>query len=221
MSAHTFSRLAPHLEIVELDRGHTLHQVVGPIKHVHFPTTAVISAFVDTATGACAEVALIGSEGGVGLMAALSGVRGNFRAVVDTSGKAYRLKVAAMRAALKTDTESHRVIMRYLTARTIQIAINAVCNAHHSVEQRLCRALLMRLDRARGDPIHVTQALLAEILGTRRTGVTKVASDLRRAGAIAYCRGRLVVVDRAMLQRRACGCELAIKAQTDGLVAVD
>lgn len=210
----TLGRLLPQLELVRLERGEILHEMCGPIRHAHFPSTALISAFVDTTGGASAEVALIGAEGGLGLMAALSGMRGNFRAVVDTPGEAYRLRLEALRDVLRSDAAAQITFMRYLTARTVQIAINAVCNAHHSLQQRLCRALLMRLDRSGGGAMHMTQALMADILGARRTGITKLASELRRAGAIEYFRGSLSVIDREVLKRHACGCDHMIKDRT-------
>ena len=214
----TLRAVSPHLELIHVERGETLHDVAGPVRYLYFPATALISAFVDTSTGASAEVALIGDEGGLGIMMLLSGVRGNFRAVVDAPGKTYRVKLSAMRSALEMDVFSQCVLMRYLTARTVQIAVNAVCNAHHSVQQRLCRALLMRLEKSRGsETILVTQAMLADILGARRTGVTRVALELRRSRVIDYARGRVTVVDRAALERSACECEVAIRAQTRGL----
>jgi CRP-like cAMP-binding protein len=219
-SAESRRSLWPHLQLVRLERGETLHEMCGAVLHAHFPLDALVSAFVDTVSGASAEVALVGAEGALGVLTALSGVRGNFRAVVDTAGDAYRVKLPSLRAVLALDPGAHRVFMRYLTARTVQIAVNAVCNAHHSVQQRFCRALLMRLDRCTpGAELHVTQALIADALGVRRTGITKVASELRRAGAIQYARGKLIVVNRELLQRYACTCNAAIAAHAAMLAA--
>jgi CRP-like cAMP-binding protein len=217
LSAQTFSGLLPHLDLVRLARGETLHETCGPVRYAYFPTTAVISAFVDTTGGASAEIALIGREGGLGLMNVLSGTRGNFRTVVDTPGEAYRVKLETLRDALRPDAAARNAFLRYLTARTVQIAVTAVCNAHHSVQQRLCRALLMRLDRCGAGPLYMTQGLMAEILGARRTSVTYVANELRQAGAIDYTRGRLSVVDAGLLERYGCGCEHAIRSQTASL----
>jgi CRP-like cAMP-binding protein len=220
-SSEALRSLAPSLELVRLERGETLHEMYGTVLHAHFPLDALISAFVDTTSGASAEVALIGGEGALGVMATLSGVRGNFRAVVDTGGTAYRVKLQPLRRALADDAQAHGTFMRYLTRRTVQIAVNAVCNAHHSVQQRFCRALLTRLDRCpAGGMLHLTQTLIAEVLGARRTGVTKIAGELRREGAIDYARGKLVVVNRELLQRYACTCGDQIAAQS-ALVATD
>lgn len=219
LGGEALERLAPDLEPVRLERGDTLHEMYGAVRQAHFPLTALISGFVDTSSGASAEVALIGSEGGLGLLTALSGVRGNFRAVVDSPGGAYRVRLEALRAVLAAQPDANRACLRYVTARTAQVAVNAVCNAHHSVQQRFCRALLMRLQRRPASTLYVTHTMMAEILGVRRTGITKVAAELRRHGAVDYARGKLMVVDQELLQQHACACERSIEAQTALLVS--
>lgn len=217
VSHDTCLRLAPQLEPVFLKRGETLNEVIGRVNYVHFPTTALISAFVDMANGASAEVALIGNDGASGVMALLCGARAPFRVVVDTEGHAYRVKLDFLREKLTEDPALHRVMLRYLTARMVQMAGNVLCNGHHSVEQRLCRVLLMRLERAGDDTLFITQEMMANILGVRRPGVTKAAADLRRAGAIDYKRGHLMILDRQMLEACACECYAAIKEQIERL----
>lgn len=217
ISGESYARLLPHLERVFLRHGETLHEAVGSVDHVHFPTTALLSVFVDTANGASAELVLVGNDGASGLIALLCETRARFRTVVDTDGYAYRVKLEILRKEVARDAAVHRAIYRYLMARMVQMAGNVVCNSHHSVAQRLCRALLMRLERAGGNTLFITHEMMASILGVRRPGVTKAASDLRRAGAIAYKRGYLTVLDNKALHKCACECYGEIKEQNESL----
>jgi CRP-like cAMP-binding protein len=208
-----YAQLAPFLELSILETGDLLYDAVGPVEYVHFPTTALISAFLDTANGASGEVALIGSDGALGAMAALCGMRTPFRCVVDRGGHAYHISQSNLQQHLSAGSSLHQAMMRYVTVRTLQMATNSICNLHHSVEQRFCRALLMRLDRGNGDSLFVTHESLGNILGVRRSGVTEVAVRLRSAGAITYTRGRMAVLDRVILQECACECYEAMKTQ--------
>jgi CRP-like cAMP-binding protein len=212
--ADAYAELLSHLELIHLQSGDVLYDAVGAVNYVHFPTTALISAFLDTATGACGEVALIGNEGVVGAMAMLTGMRVPFRGAIDSSGHAFRIKPAILQQQLKAGSSMHRAMMRYLTTRMIQMATNSVCNLHHSLEQRLCRAVLMRLERAGGDSLFMTHESMANILGVRRPGVTQVAAELKRAGAITYSRGRVFILNRSKLESCACECYEAMKTQT-------
>ena len=217
VSAESYARLEPHLELVQLKRGVTIYSQVGPVNHLYFPTTAIISIFGETPEGASAEVALIGNDGTLGIMAVLCGARAPFRAAVDTSGYAYRIAQNIVQTELTRAGSLQRVLMRHLTARMTLIAGNAVCNSQHSVEQRFCRALLMRRERSSGGPLAVTHETMAHVLGTRRAGVTRAAADLKRTGAIAYTRGRVTILDAARLQERACECYALLKSQIERL----
>lgn len=217
LSAEACLRLASQLQPVFLKRGDTLYEVAGPIPCVHFPTTALVSAFVDMPNGASAEVALVGNDGVVGVTTLMCGARLPFRTVIDTSGYAYRAPVIIVRNELTQGGSLQQVMMRYLHARMVLVSGSVVCNGHHSVEQRLCRALLMRLDRVGDSSLFVTQDMLAKILGVRRPAITKSAANLRRAGAIEYRRGRVIVVDLTRLQDLACDCYGAIREQIASL----
>ena len=219
--ADSRARLLPHLERVVFEHDQTLHEVNGRVDYVHFPCTALVSAFVDTANGATAEVALIGNEGAVGMMALICGARAPFRVVVDRPGDAYRIKTEVLRKEMTEDPALHQVMLRYLTVRMVQMAGNVVCNGHHSLAQRVCRALLMRLDKGGGDRLFITQEKMADILGVRRAGVTKAAAHLRRTGAITYRRGHLTVLDRKALETGACECHSAINQQIEFLSTGD
>jgi CRP-like cAMP-binding protein len=208
-----FARLATDLEDVELHAGDVLYDSAGPVSYVYFPTTALISTFSNMASGASAEVALIGNDGALGVMAVLCGVPGPFRCVVDRGGHTYRIKHAVLHRELTAGSPLQQVLIRYLMARMIQMAASSVCNGHHSVEQRLCRALLMRLERLESDTLFMTHESAAEILGVRRAGVTEAAAHLRSAGAIDYNRGRLSVLDREILKQRACECYESARLQ--------
>ena len=213
LSADSYERLEPHLELVHLKRGQTIYSQAGTISYVYFPTTTIISVFADTPEGASAEVALIGNDGLLGIMALLCGVRGPFRAAVDSSGHAYRIGHHLLRSELQRGGSLQHVLMLHLNERIAQIAGNAVCNTQHSVEQRFCRALLMRLERSASGVLSVTHETMADVLGTRRAGVTRVATDLKRMGAITYTRGHVTVLDPALLQKHACECYALLKNQ--------
>jgi CRP-like cAMP-binding protein len=202
----SYARLEPHLERVQLKRGQTIYSQVGPVNYLYFPTTAIISIFSETPGGASAEVALIGNDGTLGILAVLCGARAPFRSAVDTSGDAYRITSNHVQNEVELAGSLQRVLMRHLTARMTLIAGNAVCNSQHSVEQRFCRALLMRLERSRSGALAVTHETMAHVLGTRRAGVTRAATDLKRARAITYTRGRLTILNSELLQQRACEC---------------
>lgn len=213
----TYARLAPHLELVTLKHRETIHGVTGPVSDLYFPTTALISLFVDMANGASAEVALIGNDGALGVMALICGTRAPFRVTVDTEGLAYRIKLELLRSELSRSRALRRACMCHLTARMAQIAGNAVCNGQHSVEQRLCRALLMRLDRVRDHSLFLTHEMMAQVLGVHRPAVTEAAAHLRDLGALTYQRGRVLVQDAEVLRVRACECYAAIKEQVERL----
>ena len=198
--------LQRHLELVELERSQMISDLSGPVDYLHFPTTALISLFVDMANGISAEVALIGNTGSVGVMALLCGARTPFRAVVDSSGLAYRIRRETLQDELPRCPELRQALMRYITVRMAEIAGVAVCNGRHSVAQRLCRALLIRLDRAPSQTLYLTHDMLAQVLGVHRPAVSEAAVRLKQAGAIDYRRGRLVILDRRKLLDTACEC---------------
>lgn len=206
-----YQQLRPNLELVSLTRAQTTYESTGPVNHLHFPTTAMISAFVDLPNGASAEIALVGRDGATGVTELMCGIRAPFRMVVDTTGHAYRLKLSLLRDDAERYQALQPVLMRYFHARMVQVAANVVCNSQHSVQQRLCRALLMRLERVSQNSLYVTQEMLARILAVRRPAITKAAASLKRSGAIAYTRGRLTVLDAELLHECACECYEAVK----------
>lgn len=211
-----YARLAPHLDLVTLKHRETI-SIAGPVYDAHFPTTALISLFVDMANGASAEVTLVGNDGALGIWTMMCGTHAQFRATVDSEGFAYRIKLQLLRSELSRSRALRRACMCHLTARMAQVAGHAVCNGQHSVEQRLCRALLMRLDRVHDHSLFLTHEMMAQVLGVHRPAVTEAAAHLRELGAITYQRGHISVVDRTVLLERTCECYAAIKAQVERL----
>jgi CRP-like cAMP-binding protein len=208
--------LLEHLEPVELVLGQTLHESGAELHEILFPTSALASLLCVTADGSSAEIALVGNDGFVGIALILGSKTVPHRAVVQSAGEAYRLSASHLRQAL-TRTGGRRrdllppLLLRYTLALTSQMAQTAVCNRHHTVDQQLCRWLLLSLDRLPSNELLMTQELIANMLGVRREGVTEAAGRLQRAGLITYRRGRIVVLDRAGLEARACECYEVVK----------
>ena len=198
-------RWQPHLELVELRLGSVIYESGDPLSHVYFPTTAIISLLYVTEQGASAEIAVVGSEGLVGISLFMGGESTPSRAVVQSAGRAYRMKAQMVKDEFVQGPILH-LFLRYTQALITQMAQTAVCNRHHSLDQQLCRWILMSLDRLSGNEILMTQQLIADMLGVRRPGVTEVAHKLQQAGLIRYARGRITVVDRLGLEQRVCEC---------------
>jgi CRP-like cAMP-binding protein len=185
---------------------------------VYFPTTSIVSLLYVMESGASAEIAVVGHEGLVGVALFMGGGSTPSRAVVQSAGRGYRLAASALKAEFEQAGPVMHLLLRYTQALITQMAQTAACNRHHSVDQQLCRWLLLSLDRLDGDNLVMTQELIANMLGVRREGVTESATKLQKAGLIRYARGRITVLDRAGLERRSCECYAVVKKEYDRLL---
>jgi len=212
------ARLLSHLEPVELPLGAVLYEAGTRLTHVYFPTTAIVSLIYVMDDGATTEIAIVGNEGIVGVSLFMGGESTTSRAVVQSAGMGYRLKSSKMIEEFNRTGPVLNLLLRYTQALITQMAQTAVCNRHHSLDQQLCRWLLLSLDRLRSNELVVTQELIANLLGVRREGVTEAAGRLHAAGLITYRRGRITVLDRAQLERRSCECYRVVKREYDRLL---
>lgn len=218
LPAAEYERLLPHLELVQMPLGEALCESGGQLKHVYFPTTAIVSLLYVLEDGASAEIAVVGNEGILGISLFMGGETTPSRAVVQSAGYGYRLKSQFLKEEFNRAGPMMRLLLRYTQALITQMAQTAVCNRHHSVEQQLCRWLLLSLDRLSSDELNMTQELIADMLGVRREGVTEAAGKLQRAGLIQYSRGHIKVQDRPGLERRVCECYQVVKNEFDRLL---
>ncbi len=198
--------LEADLELVELAMGATLHMAGTPLRHVYFPTTAIISLVSSMNDGASAEVAVVGSEGIVGVCAFMGGGNALSGALVQAAGHALRMNAVAIAAHSSRSAPLMRQLLRYTQALFTHMAQTSACNRHHELEQQLCRWLLLNLDRRKGNEMAVTQERIASMLGVRRSGVTEGALKLQQAGLIRYSRGHISILDRPGLEARSCEC---------------
>ena len=206
-------RLHPHLELVPLPLGDALYESGDRLNHVYFPTTAIVSLLYVMENGASAEIAVVGNEGIVGIALFMGGETMPNRAVVQSSGHAYRLKGQLLKQEFNRAGALQHLLLRYTLALLSQMAQTAVCNRHHSVDQQLCRWLLLSLDRLPSNDLVMTQELIANMLGVRREGVTEAAGKLQGAGLIHYARGRITVLDRPGLEARVCECYEVVRQE--------
>jgi CRP-like cAMP-binding protein len=206
-----WARWLPHLESVEMPLGKVLYESGSRLSHVYFPTTSIISLLYVMEDGASAEIAVVGHEGIVGISLFMGGESTPSRAVVQSAGQGFRLKAALMMQEFNRAGPVLHLLLRYTQALITQMAQTAVCNRHHSLDQQLCRWLLLSLDRLASDELVMTQELIANMLGVRREGVTEAAGHLQQAGLIQYRRGRITVLDRKRLEQRACECYAVVK----------
>jgi CRP-like cAMP-binding protein len=213
-----FQRLLPSLEPIDMPLGMLLYETGATMSHVYFPTTSIISLLHVMEDGAPAEFGVVGSEGIVGVSLLMGGGSTSSRAVVQSAGKGFRLKSRIIKEAFDESGPVMHLLLRYTQALITQVAQTAACNRHHLLDQRLCRWLLMMLDRLRGTEIVMTQELLANMLGVRREGVTESVLKLRRAGLIRYARGRISILERAGLEHRACECYSVVKREYERLL---
>ncbi|MDP9607268.1 UNVERIFIED_ORG: CRP-like cAMP-binding protein [Variovorax paradoxus] len=211
-------RWSPLLEPVALPLGMVLYESGSVLNHVYFPTTAIVSLLYVTENGSCAELAVVGNEGLVGIALFMGGETTPHRAVVQSAGHGYRLPAAIVKAEFNLSIPVMHLFLRYTQALVTQMAQTAVCNRHHSLDQQLCRWLLMSLDRLSGNQLTMTQELIANMLGVRREGVTESALKLQRAGLINYSRGQITVVDRKALEGRCCECYGVVKREYERLL---
>ena len=213
-----FNRLAPYLELVSMPLGEVLCESGGKLQHVYFPTTSIVSLLYVLADGATAETAVVGNEGIFGIALFMGGDTTPSRAVVQNAGHGYRLKAQILKDEFNRAGHVLRLFLRYTQALMTQMTQTAVCNRHHSVEQQLCRRLLVSLDRLSSNSMNMTQELIANMLGVRREGVTEAAGHLQRAGLISYSRGRITVHDRPGLEKAVCECYAVVKLEFNRLL---
>ena len=214
-----WQRWQAQLERVVLPLGHVLYESGTVRSHGCCPTTAIVSLQYLTENGATAQVAVVGNEGIVGIPLFMGGGSTPSRAVVQSAGEGWRLPSAAIREAFADSAPVMKLLLRYTQALIAQMAQTAVCNRHHSLDQQLCRWLLLSLDRLSGNELAVTQELIASMLGVRREGATEAALSLQRAGLISYRRGHITVQDRPGLEHRSCECYAVVKSEYDRLLA--
>ena len=219
LPATEYERLLPHLELVPMPLGEVLYESGGRLHHVYFPTTSIVSLLYVLENGASAEIAVVGNEGILGISLFMGGETTPSRALVQSAGFGYRLKSQLLKQEFDRAGPMLRLLLRYTQALITQMTQTAVCNRHHSVEQQLCRWLLLSLDRLPSDEVSMTQELIANMLGVRREGVTEAAGKLQRAGLIRYSRGRIEVLDRPGLEKAVCECYAVVKLEFDRLLS--
>src|ERR1700683_3818406 len=211
-------RWQPLLEPVEMPLGLILYEAGVTLAHVYFPTTSIVSLLYQLENGSSAEIAVVGNEGLVGVSLFMGGESTPSRAVVQSAGRGFRLKAQLMKNEFNRAGPMLHLFLRYTQALITQMAQTAVCNRHHSLDQQLCRWLLLSLDRLEGNQLVMTQELIANMLGVRREGVTEGALKLQKAGLIRYSRGHITVLDRQGLEKRTCECYAVVKKEYDRLL---
>jgi CRP-like cAMP-binding protein len=214
----SYERLRPHLELVAMPRGRALHDAGDRLRHAIFPTTSIVSLQHIMSDGASAAMAIAGNDAVIGVSLFMNGGHATHRAVVQTGGHGYRLSAAALRTEFARNGDFQRLALGYTQALLTQTALTAVCNCHHLLGQKLCRLLLLTLDRLSGDELTLTQELIASSLGVRRESVTDAAFKLQADGLIRYHRGRIRILDRFGLEARVCECYAAVKCELDRLL---
>jgi CRP-like cAMP-binding protein len=217
LPAIDFERLKPHLELIHMPLGDVLCESGGRLHYVYFPTSAIVSLHYILENGASSEIAGVGNEGMLGISLFMGGETTLSRATVQTAGYGYRLKAALMLQEFNHAGPIQRLLLRYTQALIMQISQTAVCNRHHTIEQQLCRWLLLTLDRLSSQELTMTQELIASMLGVRREGITEAAGRLQNAGIIRYRRGHIMVLDRAGLETHVCECYNVVKKEFDRL----
>ena len=211
-------RIFPDLELVALPLGKVLYESGDTMRHVYFPTNSIVSLLYVLEDGASAEISVVGDEGVVGVALFMGGESTPSRAIVQSAGHAYRLSGSRTKEEFHHDGQMQLLMLRYTQALITQMAQTAVCNRHHSIDQQLCRWLLLSLDRLEGNQLVMTQELIANMLGVRREGVTEAASKLQKLGVITYARGHITVIDRPKLESLSCECYAVVKRETDRLL---
>jgi CRP-like cAMP-binding protein len=215
------NRWLPQLELVDLPLGQVVYESGGIEKSVYFPTSAIISLLYVMENGDAAEIAVVGNEGIVGISLFMGGNSTPSRAVVQSAGRGFRLNARIMKDEFERGGPVTRLLLRYTQALITQMSQTAVCNRHHTLDQQLCRWLLISLDRLPGNELVMTQELIANMLGVRREGVTEGATKLQKAGLITYVRGRITVLDRKGLEKRVCECYAVVKKEYDRLLPME
>jgi CRP-like cAMP-binding protein len=211
-------RIFPHLQLVPMPLGKVLYESGDVMRHVYFPTDSIVSMLYVLADGASAEISVVGNEGLIGIALFMGGETTPSRAIVQSAGFAYRLNGQQLKEEFHRSGEMQLLLLRYTQALITQMAQTAVCNRHHSVDQQLCRWLLLSLDRLASNELIMTQELIANMLGVRREGVTEAAGKLDKLGVIRYARGRITVLDRPKLEQLCCECYAVVKKESDRLL---
>src|ERR1700716_134394 len=212
-------RLFPHLTLVTLPLGSVLYEAGDSQRYIYFPVDSIVSLLYVLKDGASAEIAVVGNEGAIGVALVMGGETTTNRAIVQSAGSAYRLTGARLKEEFQRHGETLHILLRYTQALITQMAQTAVCNRHHSVDQQLCRWLLLSLDRLPSNELLMTQQLIADMLGVSRGGVTEAAGQLQAAGIINYSRGRITVLDREALEDAVCECYDVVRKEYDRLLS--
>ena len=218
LSATDFDRLLPDLKLVAMPLGKVIYESGAELRQVYFPTDCIVSLLYVMEDGASAEIAVVGNEGLVGIALFMGGETTPSRALVQSAGYAFELKGEVVKREFGRAGALQHLLLRYTQALITQMSQTAVCNRHHSLEQQLCRWLLLSLDRLNSNQLAMTQELIANMLGVRREGVTEAAGKLQSAGLIRYTRGRIEVLNRRKLEARVCECYATVKKEYDRLL---
>ena len=218
LSPEVLGSFSDSLQLVPLRLGEVVYEAGDAMRHVYFPTDSIVSLLYVMENGASAEISVVGNEGLVGVSLYLGGESTPSRAVVQSAGSAYRMPRPRLKSEFDRHGEFLVVILRYTQCLITQMAQTAVCNRHHSIDQQLCRWLLLSLDRLPGNVLTMTQELIANMLGVRREGVTEAAGHLQKLGVISYRRGQITVLDRPRLEALCCECYAVVKTETDRLL---
>ena len=211
-------RIFPQLQVAEMPLGKVLYESGDVLRHVYFPTDSIVSLLYVLADGASAEISVVGNEGLIGIALFMGGETTPSRAIVQSAGRAYRLDGYVFKEEFHRNGPMQLLLLRYTQALITQMAQTAVCNRHHSVDQQLCRWLLLSLDRLSSNQLTMTQELIANMLGVRREGVTEAAGKLDKLGVIRYARGQITVLDRPKLEQLCCECYAVVKRESDRLL---
>jgi CRP-like cAMP-binding protein len=218
LPASVFERVAPQLKLVPMELGKVLYESGDTLRNVFFPMNCIVSLLYVLQDGSSAEISVVGNEGLIGIALFMGGETTPSRAIVQSAGHAYRLPGQILKDEFHRDDDTQLLLLRYTQALITQMAQTAVCNRHHTVDQQLCRWLLLSLDRLNSNELTMTQELIANMLGVRREGVTEAAGKLQKLGVIHYNRGKIIVVDRPKLEVLCCECYEVVKKETDRLL---
>jgi CRP-like cAMP-binding protein len=218
LPAAELARISEGISITPMPLGHVLYESGDEMRHVYFPTTSIVSLLYVMEDGSSAEIAIVGNEGIVGISLFMGGETTPSRAIVQSAGQAFRVASKILKEEFRRAGPVQHVLLRYTQALITQMSQTAVCNRHHSVEQQLCRWLLMSLDRLASNELSMTQELIANMLGVRREGVTESAGKLQKLGLIEYSRGHIKVLDRPALEAHACECYQVVKTEFERLL---
>ena len=221
LQADDYARLLPELELAKLPLGASVYERGVPMDCVYFPTTCMISLLYVMENGDSAEIAVVGNDGLVGVSVFMGGEGMSSRAVVQNAGECYRLKATIMEREFALGGSLQHLALRFTQALIAQMVQTGACNRHHTLEQQLCRWLLLTLDRLPGNEVSMTQQLIGNMLGVRRAGVTEATESLEENGVIRYSKGRITVLNRAKLEKRACECYAAVRSEIKRLLAYE